>query len=266
MSINETRTSIGNTDQAEGLRNLFGMSLPRVFVISSALGANNTSALGLGAAHALKNLGFKVLLIDEIPISERHSTNSLPYPVQYDLGQGLANLVPLSKSIRQVEDSLWFAAGAKIAGFQKSRKIRSVPLDLRLRQTGLAVDYVVVITNKPVHNVFPVYSQNAQHLLISGVDEASLVRSITIMREFIAYGANSTIPVLMLGGNQANDGQLAFEQLQKMAKSYLEQSVQLIAWVGAKTVSELFGEHDARHSDFIIPSNAFDQIAKRICQ
>ena len=61
MSINETRTSIGNTDQAEGLRNLFGMSLPKVFVISSALGANNTSALGLGAAHALKNLGFKVL-------------------------------------------------------------------------------------------------------------------------------------------------------------------------------------------------------------
>lgn len=262
----EARTSIGNTDQAEGLRNLFGMSLPKVFMISSALNANNTSALGVGTAHALKNLGFKVLLIDEVPIRERHSTNSLPYPVQYDLGQGLANLVPLSKSIRQVEDNLWFAAGAKIAEFQKGRKIRSVPLDLRLRQTGLAVDYVVIASNKPSHTVFPVYSQQAQHLLVSGVDEASLVRSITMMREFVANGSSSTIPVLMLGGAQASDGQMAFEQLQRMSKSYLEQSIQLIAWVGAKTVNELFGVHDLDASDFIIPSNTFDQIAKRICQ
>jgi hypothetical protein len=51
-----------------------------------------------------------------------------------------------------------------------------------------------------------------------------------------------------------------------MSKSYLEQSIGLLAWVGAKTINELFGVQDRNHSDLIIPSNAFDQIAKRICQ
>jgi methylmalonyl-CoA mutase cobalamin-binding subunit len=266
MTLNENRASIGNTDQAEGLRTLFGLALPKVFVISSALSTNNTAALGLGTAHALKSLGHKVLFIDEIPISERHSTNGIPYPVQYDLGQGLANLVPLSKSIRQVDDSLWFAIGSKIASYQKTRKINSIPLDVRLRQTGLAVDYVVVVTNKPLHSVIPVYSQSAHHILVSGIDESSSIRTISMMRELIVYGATSTIPIMMVGGNIERDGQLAFEKLRAMSKSYLEQSIELLAWAGAKTIGELFGVNQDNHSDLIIPSNAFDQIAKRISQ
>jgi hypothetical protein len=266
MTSNETRTSIGNTDQAEGLRTMFGLALPKVFVISSALSSTNTAALGLGTAHALKGLGHKVLFIDEIPVSERHSTNGIPYPVQYDLGQGLSNLVPLSKSIRQVDDNLWFAVGSKIASYQKTRKISSTPLDVRLRQAGLAVDYIVIVTNKPLHSVIPVYSQNAHHLLVSGVDEASSIRSISMMRELIVYGATSTIPIMMIGGNSAGQGQAAFEKLRSMSKSYLEQSIELLAWLGAKTVGELFGANQENDSDLIIPSNAFDQIAKRISQ
>ena len=266
MTTSENRTSIGNTDQAEGLRTLFGVALPKVFVISSALSSTNTAAIGLGTAHALKGLGNKVLFIDEIPISERHSTNSIPYPIQYDLGQGLSNLVPLSKSIRQVDDNLWFAVGSKIVSYQRTRKIRSAPLDVRLRQTGLAVDYVVVVTNKPHHSVIPVYSQNANHILICGVDEASSIRSISMMRELIVYGATSTIPIMMVGGNLASDGQKAFERLRLMSKSYLEQSIQLLSWVGAKTTGELFGDNQENDSDLILPSNACDQIAKRISQ
>jgi methylmalonyl-CoA mutase cobalamin-binding subunit len=266
MSTTENRTSIGNTDQAEGLRTLFGVALPKVFVISSALSSSNTAALGLGTAHALKSLGHKVLFVDEIPISERHSTNGIPYPVQYDLGQGMANLVPLSKSIRQVDDNLWFAVGSKIAVHQKSRKIGSIPLDMRLRQTGLAVDYVVVVTNKPQHAVIPVYSQQANHILVTGIDEASSIRCISMMRELIVYGATSTIPILMIGGSQASEGQAAFERLRTMSKSYLEQSIELLSWVGAKSIHELFGANHENDTDLIIPSNAFDQIAKRISQ
>jgi len=266
MSATENRTSIGNTDQAEGLRTLFGVALPKVFVISSALSSSNTVALGLGAAHALKGLGHKVLFVDEIPISERHSTNGIPYPVQYDLGQGMANLVPLSKSIRQVDDNLWFAVGSKIAFHQKSRNIRSAPLDMRLRQTGLAVDYVVVVTNNPLHSVIPVYSQQANNILVAGLDEASSIKSISMMRELMIYGATATIPVLMIGGKQASEGQAAFERLRAMSKSYLEQSIELLSWVGAISTHELFGSNHENDADLIIPSNAFDQIAKRISQ
>jgi hypothetical protein len=266
MTLNENRTSIGNTDQAEGLRTMFGLALPQVFVISSSLSSTNTATLGLGTAHALKGLGHKVLFIDEIPVSERHSTNGIPYPIQYDLGQGLSNLVPLSKSIRQVDDNLWFAIGSKIASYQKTRKINSVPLDVRLRQTGIPAEYVVVVTNKPLHSVIPVYSHNAHHILISGIDEASFIRTISMMRELIVYGAMSTIPIMMIGGNQERDGQAAFEKLFRMSKSYLEQSIELLSSVGAKTVGELFGFAQDNQSDLIIPSNACDQIAKRISQ
>jgi hypothetical protein len=165
-----------------------------------------------------------------------------------------------------VDDNLWFAVGSKIASYQKTRKISSTPLDVRLRQSGLAVDYIVIVTNKPLHSVIPVYSQNAHHLLVSGVDEASSIRSISMMRELIVYGATSTIPIMMIGGNSAGQGQAAFEKLRSMSKSYLEQSIELLAWLGAKTVGELFGANQENDFDLIIPSNAFDQIAKRISQ
>jgi hypothetical protein len=87
-----------------------------------------------------------------------------------------------------------------------------------------------------------------------------------MMRELIVYGATSTIPIMMIGGNQERDGQAAFEKLRRMSKSYLEQSIDLLSWVGAKTVGELFGFAQDNQSDLIIPSNAFDQIAKRISQ
>jgi hypothetical protein len=51
-----------------------------------------------------------------------------------------------------------------------------------------------------------------------------------------------------------------------MSKTYLEQSIQLLSWVGAKTINELFGANQENDSDLIIPSNACDQIAKRISQ
>jgi hypothetical protein len=51
-----------------------------------------------------------------------------------------------------------------------------------------------------------------------------------------------------------------------MSKSYLEQSIELLSWVGAKSIHELFGSNHENDTDLIIPSNAFDQIAKRISQ
>ena len=86
------------------------------------------------------------------------------------------------------------------------------------------------------------------------------------MRELIVYGATSTIPIMMIGGNSAGQGQAAFEKLRSMAKSYLEQSIELLAWLGAKTIGELFHTNQDNDSDLIIPSNTFDQIAKRISQ
>jgi len=101
---------------------------------------------------------------------------------------------------------------------------------------------------------------------VTGIDEASSIRSISMMRELIVYGATSTIPILMIGGSQASEGQAAFERLRAMSKSYLEQSIELLSWVGAKSIHELFGANHENDTDLIIPSNAFDQIAKRISQ
>jgi hypothetical protein len=264
MINDEQRVSIGNTDQAAGLRTLFGLARPKVMMLSSALSAANSTELGLGTAHALKGLGFKVLLIDEIPMSERHTTNSIPYPIQYDLGQAMANLVPLSKSIRQVDENLWFAMSSRIALHQKNRQFKSTPLDMRLGPAGLALDYVIVVTNKPLHAVIPLYSHQVNHIMVTGIDEASSIKSISMMRELVLHGPIQAIPVCIIGGEQAHEGQTAFERLSAMSKSYLEQSIKLQSWVDAKTSRQLFGSGSEKDSDLILSARAFDQITKYI--
>jgi hypothetical protein len=101
-----TTTSSG-VDQAAGLRNIFGAELSRVICIASTLDADSTIHLGHGTAHSIKQLGHRVLLIDEIPLSDRKTMSGFLYPVRYDLGQVFSKSVDLARSLKAIEENFW---------------------------------------------------------------------------------------------------------------------------------------------------------------
>lgn len=68
------------TDQAEGLRSMFGDRAPRVVCMSCALDADTASTMTLGTAHALRQQGQRVLLVDEIPCKSGEIFMGWPIP------------------------------------------------------------------------------------------------------------------------------------------------------------------------------------------
>ncbi|NDG04928.1 MAG: hypothetical protein EB121_06235, partial [Alphaproteobacteria bacterium] len=76
---------VGLKDQASGLRQLFGEGFARVWCLVSSLPGDPTMMVALGAANALRRAGQRVLLVDEIPLSNRSLLGGTPFPVRYDL-------------------------------------------------------------------------------------------------------------------------------------------------------------------------------------
>jgi len=262
----DSRTSIGSTDQAQGLRTLFGSSYPKVFILSSSLDPESTAAIGLGTAQALQKSNFKVLLVDEVPVSARSSSQGLAYPVQYDLAQALAGLVPLEKSIRHVEENLWYVTGSRMRTFHQSKKIHSPPLDRILHERGYGPDFIVVATNDPYPPALSSYSKQCQSIVIASVDDSRFINAMTLIRDLSIHSLNDSIPIMMVGGENRAEGEAAFEVLKRNVNQYLEQKIHLLFWVAAKSLQELSGNADSARDNetLLLPSSLFKQMAHQI--
>lgn len=266
MSL-DSPASISATDQAEGLRNLFGQPYAKVYVLASALDADSTVTIGLGTAHSLRKAEHKVLLIDEVPLNQRQGLAGLSYPVKYDLGQAFSNLIGVEKCIREVDDNLWFASSARIRQYFKAKKTKGPALDVRLHQLEIGIDYVVVTTTDPFNPVLSLYSKEINHIVIASVDQESLVKTLALMKQFTITGIEKPIPVMMVGGSDRKEGERAFDRLKTAAAQYLEQPIELLCWVGATSFDELSPEESdssVKNKDLLLPAGLFKQIANKI--
>lgn len=263
----DSPASISATDQAEGLRNMFGQPYAKVFVLASSLDADSTVAIGLGTAHSLRKADHKVLLVDEVPLNQRQDLTGLSYPIKYDLGQAFSNLIGVEKCIREVDENLWFASSARVHQYFKAKKTRGPALDVRLHQLGLSIDYFVIATTDPFNPVLSLYSKTINHIVIASTDSSSMVKTLSLIKELTITGIEKPIPVMMVGGVDRREGEKAFDNLKTAANQYLEQPIELLCWVGATSLAELSPqEHQVsfKNNNLLLPTGLFKQMANKI--
>jgi MinD-like ATPase involved in chromosome partitioning or flagellar assembly len=226
-------TSTVSTDQAEGLRTIFGAELSTVICIASTLDVDSTIVLGHGLAHALKKQGNKVLLVDEFSLSERKTMAKLLYPVRYDLGQVFNNSIELKKCIKQIEENLWYAAGSKLKSSIESRNAYYPKLDRRLIDSSLNIDYILLPTNSPLAKSISYYGDNIKRIIVTSPDEKSLKNALNIIRSISIFQADEPLQILMVGSEKEGEATESFERLKEASQKAIGEDLSLLGWIEA---------------------------------
>lgn len=252
--------SLGQTDQAAGLRQIFGEGLARVWCLVSSLPGDPTVMVALGAANALRRAGQRVLLVDEVPLSNRSLLGGTPYPVRYDLGQVFAGSIGIAKVVKPVADKLWYCVATKLRRAREDKKAKPPTLVERLLRAGIDVDVVIVATTDPHRGTQQLFADDMNHILISGTDEAALEKSLQMVGELAVLFGGSPIPVLSVGGASADYGQQAFEELQSKALELMDQPLEHQGWVRAMQFASVEGEE----AELVVPSSLYRMMAGRI--
>jgi len=252
--------SMGQTDQAAGLRQLFGEGLARVWCLVSSLPGDPTVMVALGAANALRRAGQRVLLVDEVPLTNRNLLGGTPYPVRYDLGQVFAGSISIDKAVKQVGDKLWYCVATKLRRAKEDKKAKPPTLAERLLKAGIDVDVVVVASTDPHRATHQLYADDMNHILISGTDESALDKSLHMVHELAVLFGGSPIPVLTVGGGSADAGNEGFDSLQARSYELMDQPLEHQGWVRAMQ----FASADEATGEMIVPASLYRMMAGRI--
>jgi hypothetical protein len=252
--------SLGQTDQAAGLRRIFGEGLARVWCLVSSLPGDPTVMVALGAANALRRAGQRVLLVDEVPLTNRSLLGGTPYPVRYDLGQVFAGSIGIAKVVKPVADKLWYCVATKLRRAREDKKAKPPTLVERLLRAGIDVDVVIVATTDPHRGTQQLFADDMNHILISGTDEAALEKSLQMVGELAVLFGGSPIPVLSVGGASAEYGHQAFEELHSKALELMDQPLEHQGWVRAMQFASVEGEE----AELVVPSSLYRMMAGRI--
>jgi len=255
-----TTTSMGKIDQAAGLRQLFGEGLARVWCLVSSLPGDPTVMVALGAANALRRAGQRVLLVDEVPLTNRNLLGGTPYPVRYDLGQVFAGSIRIDKAVKQVGDKLWYCVASKLRRAKEDKKAKPPTLAERLLKAGIDVDVVIVASTDPHRATHQLYADDMKHILISGTDETALDKSLHMVHELAVLFGGSPIPVLTVGGGSADAGLEGFESLQARSYELMDQPLDHQGWVRAMQ----FASADDEKGEMIVPASLYRMMAGRI--
>ena len=268
-----TLGTASGTDQAAGLRNIFGAEMCRVICIASTLDPDSTIHLGHGTANSIKQLGHRVLLVDEVPLADRKTMSGFLYPVRYDLGQVFSSSIELHKSITQIEDNLWYATSVKLRPEITSRFAKYPKLDERLVRHEIDIDYVVFPTVDPQANIVAYYGNNIKRILVSSTDDACLKRALVMIRQMAELQLDEPLAVLIVGGPNEEAGIAAFQKLQEAAHRALEQSIEFIGWIKALTAQRVELDLDdmslnpvsiGTTHEFVLPHSFFKAISAKI--
>ncbi len=252
--------SIGNVDQASGLRQLFGEGFTRVWCLVSSLPGDPSVMVALGVANALRRAGQRVLLVDEVPLSDRSLMGGTPFPVRYDLGQVFSGLISIEKVVKPVGDKLWYCVATKLRRAREDKKAKLPTLPERLQKAGIDVDLVIVVSTDPHRATLQLLAEDMEHILMSGTDDEALDKSLHMIHELAVLFGGSPIPVLTVGGGSSEAGHASFEQLQARAFELLDQPLEHQGWVRA---SQLASE-DSDTVETMMPSSLFRMMAGRI--
>lgn len=261
MTEQQTSTSsLGQTDQAAGLRQLFGEGLARVWCLVSSLPGDPTVMVALGAANALRRAGQRVLLVDEVPLTNRSLIGGTPFPVRYDLGQAFAGSIGIEKVIKPVGERLWYCVATKLRKAKEDKKAKPPTLAERLLRANIDVDVVIVASTDPHRATHQLYADDMNHILISGTDELALEKSLHMVHELGVLFGGSPIPVLTVGGGSADAGLLGFEDLQTRSYELMDQPLEHQGWVRAMQ----FANADETTSELVVPASLYRMMAGRI--
>lgn len=252
--------AIGRT-QADGLRAMFGNGVPVVFCVASALTPDATVTIGLGTAHALRRGGHLTLLVDEVPLFERQALKGFSFPVRYDMGQVFSGAVALNRTLRKVADNLWFAAGVKVRGTVDSKRARGPSLVAMLQRTELDFEFVVVSTCEPFGTSMGCYGDTVRHIVVAAPDDASLTRALSHVRELSVSTGGDVVPVLMVGGADAQAGRAAFDRLAQASQQLLEQPLEWLGWVRSASASAFGDDSDG---GTMLPVSLYRMLAGRM--
>jgi hypothetical protein len=266
-------TTAGGVDQAEGLRNIFGAELSRVICIASTLDADSTIHLGHGTAHSIKQLGHRVLLVDEIALSDRKTMSGFLYPIRYDLGQVFTSSVDLPRSIKAIEENFWYATSVKLRPEITRRFAKYPKLDQRLINHEIDIDYIVFPTTDPDANTVAYYGSNIKRILVTATDQASLKKALVMVRQMAILQVDEPLSVLIVGGEDETAGTQAFEKLHNASLSALEQPLDFIGWIKAFTAERVELDQDdlswnpvskGDTHEFVMPMGFFKAISAKI--
>jgi hypothetical protein len=252
---------LGQTDQAAGLRQLFGEGLARVWCLVSSLPGDPTVMVALGAANALRRAGQRVLLVDEVPLTNRSLLGGTPFPVRYDLGQVFAGSIGIEKVVRPVGDKLWYCVATKLRRAKEDKKARPPTLAERLQKAGIDIDVVIVASTDPHRGTHQLFADDMEHILISGTDEAAIEKSLHMVHELAVLFGGAPIPVLTVGGGSADTGQESFETLQAQALSLMDQPLEHEGWVRAMQFASAEGGDSG---EMMVPASLYRMMAGRI--
>lgn len=256
-----SNAGLGQTDQAAGLRQLFGEGFARVWCLVSSLPGDPTVMVALGAANALRRAGQRVLLVDEVPLTNRSLLGGTPFPVRYDLGQVFAGSIGIEKVVKQVGDKLWYCVATKLRRAKEDKKARPPTLAERLQRAGIDIDVVIVASTDPHRGTHQLFADDMEHILISGTDEAAIEKSLHMVHELAVLFGGSPIPVLTVGGGSAETGQESFDVLQSQALALMDQPLEHEGWVRAMQ----FATNDGSESgEMMVPASLYRMMAGRI--
>jgi len=263
----------GGVDQAEGLRNIFGAELSRVICIASTLDADSTIHLGHGTAQNIKQLGHRVLLIDEIALSDRKTMSGFLYPVRYDLGQVFTSSIDLPRSIKAIEENLWYATSVRLRPEVTHRFAKYPQLDQRLVNHKIDIDYIIFPTIDPDANIVAYYGSNVKRILVTASDQDSLKKALVMIRQMAILQVDEPLSVLIVGGEDETAGSEAFERLHNASLSALEQPLDFIGWIKAFTAARVELDPDdltwnpvskGDAHEFVLPMGFFKAISAKI--
>jgi hypothetical protein len=270
MSIESTASV---TDQAAGLRDIFGSELCRIICIASTLDPDSTIHLGHGTARSIKQLGHRVLFVDEVPLADRKTMPGFLYPVRYDLGQVFSNSVELPKTIKQVEENLWYATSAKLRPEVTNRYAKYPKLDERLVKHEIDVDYVIFPTVDPKANIVAYYGTNIKRILVASTEDSCLKKAMIMIRQMAELQLDEPLAVLIVGGQDEAAASAAFNRLQEAAQRALEQSIEFLGWINALTAQRVEIDLDDMDfypvttgltHEFVLPHGFFKVISAKI--
>jgi hypothetical protein len=138
-------------------------------------------------------------------------------------------------------------------------------LDVRTQEFGLGLDYIVVVSDDPTPAVMPFFSAKLNHIVLTSCSKSNQSKAITLINQLMISGADEPVSVMMVGGNDRNEGDEAFRSLAQEASAQLDTSLALLHWVGAKSLSDFNDEATATTQlEPVIPASLFRHIAHQI--
>lgn len=251
-------------DQAGGLRAMFGNGPAKAWCLASALTADATVTLGLGTAHALRRAGHRLLLVDEVPLSDRKQHTTLSFPVRYDLAKVMSNLIDVQYAISPMQDKMWYATGMHLHKAFLNKKTRLPHLSQRLVDAEVDVDFIVVATTEPFGASLALYGADLERIIVAAPDETSMMKAALMIRELSVVSGGAPIPVLIVGGETEELGMEGFNKIASVAQSVLAQPLECLGWIRTASATAFDQPGQESGKGLTLPVTLYQTMAKTI--